>query len=307
MNFNPTTYDYVKKRKLFYGLSIAIQVIGLIALLVLGLNLGVDFKSGTRMDIMIAKPFMEDEVRTELKALNLEPGSVETAGDNRERAVVQFGEPLSKEQIATVKDAFVKKYGEQVDIQESTVDPIISRELAKNAMYAVAIASIGIIIYVTIRFEYRFAIAGIIALLHDAFAVIAFFSIFRIEVDLPFIAAILTIVGYSINDTIVTFDRIRENLRLYKVKKMEDLEKVVNVSIQETIIRSINTVITVVFAAAALYIFGGPAIKNFSLALLVGLLFGMYSSIFIASQIWLDWKGKDLAKNRFSSANNEAS
>ncbi len=307
MSFNPKTFDYVKKRKLFFTLSGIIQVVGLIVLFVFGLNLGVDFQSGTRMDIMIGKPFTEQEVRDEMKALGLEPGSVETAGDNRERAAVRFGMPLTKEQIASVKDAFTQKYGEQVDIQESTVDPIVSRELAKNAMYAVAIASLGIIIYVTIRFEYRFAIAGILALLHDAFAVIAFFSIFRIEVDLPFIAAILTIVGYSINDTIVTFDRIRENLRLYKVKKMEDLEKLVNVSIQETIVRSFNTVITVVFAALALYIFGGEGIKNFSLALLVGLIFGMYSSIFIASQIWLEWKGRDLVKNRFSSANNEAS
>ena len=307
MSFNPKTFDYVKRRKFFFTLSGIFQVVGLIVLFVFGLNLGVDFQSGTRMDVMIGKTFSEDEIRAELKTLGLEPGSVETAGDNRERAAVRFGKPLSKEEIASVRNAFTEKYGDQVDIQESTVDPIISRELAKNAMYAVVIASIGIIIYVTIRFEYRFAIAGILALLHDAFAVITFFSVFRIEVDLPFIAAILTIVGYSINDTIVTFDRIRENLRLYKVKKMEDLEKIVNVSIQETIVRSFNTVITVVFAALALYIFGGEGIKNFSLALLVGLIFGMYSSIFIASQIWLEWKGRDLLKNRFASANNEAS
>ncbi len=304
MNFK--TFDYVAKRKLFFTLSGIIQVLGIIAILVFGFNLGVDFQSGTRMDIMIGKPFTEADVAGQLKALKLEPGSIEIAGDQGERAAIRFVEPLSKEQIANVKAAFVKKYGEQVDIQESTVDPMISRELAKQAIYAVAWASIGIIIYIAIRFEYRFAITGVLALLHDAFAVIAVFSIFQLEVDLPFIAAILTIVGYSINDTIVTFDRIRENLRLYKIKKMEDLEKVVNISIQETIVRSINTVLTVLFAAVALLIFGGEGIRNFALALTAGLVFGMYSSIFIASQLWLEWKGRDLVKKRFAT-NNEAS
>lgn len=304
MNFR--TVDYVGKRKVFFIFSAVLQILGIIAVLVFGFNLGVDFQSGTRMDISIGKPISEDEIIGELKALQLEPGSIESAGEKGERAAVRFAEPLNKEQIAKVKAAFVKKYGNQVDIQESTVDPMISRELAKQAVYAVGLASIGIIIYMAIRFEYRFAITGVIALLHDAFAVIAVFSIFQLEVDLPFIAAILTIVGYSINDTIVTFDRVRENLRLYKVKKMEDLEKIVNLSIQETIVRSINTVLTVLFAAVALLIFGGESIRNFALALTVGLVFGMYSSIFIASQLWLEWKGKDLFKKRIA-ANNEAS
>jgi preprotein translocase subunit SecF len=300
--------DFVKKRKLFFIISAVIQVIGVICLLVIGFNLGVDFKSGTRMDIFIGTTFTEAEIREEVKSsIGLEPGSVEVAGDNKERAAVRFGEPLSKDQIASVKNHFTETYGDQVDIQESTVDPIISRELARQAVYAVLLASIGIIIYVTIRFEYRFAIAAIIALLHDALGVIFIFSILQLEVDLPFIAAILTIVGYSINDTIVTFDRIRENMRKYKMKKMEDLEHVVNVSIQETITRSINTVLTVAFAAFSLYVFGGESIQNFALALLIGLIFGAYSSIFIASQLWLVWKGRELKKTRLSQANNEAS
>lgn len=304
MNFK--TFDYAGKRKYTFMFSGIFQIVGIIALLVFGFNLGVDFQSGTRIDIMIGKPFTEADVQSELKTIGLEPGSIEIAGDQGERAAIRFAEPLNKDQIANVKDAFTKKYGEQVDIQESTVDPMISRELAKQAMYAVAWASVGIIIYVAIRFEYRFAITGVIALLHDAFSVIFFFSIFRIEVDLTFIAAILTIVGYSINDTIVTFDRIRENLRLYKVKTMEDLEKVVNTSIQETIVRSINTGLSVLFACVALLIFGGESIRNFALALTVGLIFGMYSSIFVASQLWLVWKGRDLTKKRVA-ANNEAS
>ncbi|MBP1930446.1 preprotein translocase subunit SecF/SecD/SecF fusion protein [Ammoniphilus resinae] len=307
MNFNPKTWNYVSHRKQFFLLSGVLQIIGILGLLFLGFNLGVDFQSGTRLDIAIGKPFTEAEVAAELKQLNLEPGSIVTAGDNGERAAVRFTEPLNKEQIASVKNSFTKKYGDQVDIQESTVDPVVSRELAKNAMYALIWASIGIVIYVTVRFEYRFAIAGIIALLHDAIGVISIFSIFQIEVDLPFIAAILTIVGYSINDTIVTFDRIRENMKLHKVKRKADLEYVVNLSIQETITRSINTVITVLMASAALLIFGGESIRTFSLALTIGLFIGMYSSIFIASQIWLEWKAKEFAGNRITPTNNEAS
>jgi preprotein translocase subunit SecF len=161
------------------------------------------------------------------------------------------------------------------------------RELAQKGIYAVLIASVGIVIYVTIRFEWRFAIAGIVALLHDAFIVVSLFSIFRFEVGLPFIAAVLTIIGYSINDTIVIFDRIRENMRFAKIKTHEDLQNVVNASVWQTLTRSINTVMTVVVAALCLFIFGGESIKLFSLAMLFGLFSGAYSSIFIASPLWL--------------------
>jgi preprotein translocase subunit SecF len=307
MSFDLRKLDYVKKRKKFFILSGTIQLLGLIALLVFGFNLGVDFQSGTRMDIMIGKPFQESQITDELKAIGLHPGSIETEGNKGEQAAVRFAEPLTKEQVAKVKEVLTKKFGNQVDTQENTVDPMISRELAKSAVWAVAFASIGIIIYVTIRFEYRFALSAIIALLHDAFGVIAVFSLLHLEVDLPFISAVLTIVGYSVNDTIVTFDRIRENLKLHKVKNKQDLEHVVNISIQETITRSINTVLTVLFAAVALFIFGGAGLHHFSLALIIGLVFGMYSSVFIASNIWLEWKAREFSKKRVSPASNEAS
>ena len=190
------------------------------------------------------------------------------------------------------------KYGKQVVLQESTVNPIVSQELARSALYSVLIASIGIVIYVTIRFEYRFAITAIIALLHDVFLVITMFSLFQIEVDLPFIAAILTIVGFSIHDNIIIFDRIRDNLKHTKLKTVQDVEDVVNSSIRSTLVRSINTVITVLVTALALYIFGGETIRNFTLALLIGLTFGAYSSIFIASQLWVQWREFDLKKQK---------
>ncbi|RIL81747.1 protein translocase subunit SecF, partial [Staphylococcus equorum] len=154
----------------------------------------------------------------------------------------------------------------------NTVSPVIGQELAKNAMLAVLLASIGMIIYISLRFEWRMGISSIISLLHDAFMIIAVFSLFRLEVDITFIAAVLTIIGYSINDTIVTFDRVREMLRKVKViTKEEEIDYIVNSAIRQTLTRSINTVLTVVVVVVALLIFGASSIFNFSLALLIGL------------------------------------
>jgi SecD/SecF fusion protein len=145
---------------------------------------------------------------------------------------------------------------------------------------------------VSIRFEWRFALAGIVALLHDAFFVITIFLIFRLEVNLPFIIAVLTIIGYSINDTIVIFDRIRENLRFAKLKSPADLAQLINSSVTQTLARSINTVATVMIVALGLFVLGSPSIRLFSLAMLIGLCAGAYSSIFIASALWYEMRKK---------------
>ncbi len=185
-------------------------------------------------------------------------------------------------------------------VQSQTLVPFhqqSEKNLLKMQSLRLLIASIGIIIYVTIRFELPMAIAAIASLLHDAFFMIAFFSITRLEVDLNFIAAVLTIVGYSINDTIVTFDRMRENMHKKKrLKTFQDILDVVNVSIRQTLTRSLNTVFTVLICVIALLIFGSEPIRNFSIALLVGLLVGVYSSVFIAASLWVVMKGKELKK-----------
>ncbi|TCS83833.1 preprotein translocase subunit SecF/SecD/SecF fusion protein [Tepidibacillus fermentans] len=303
-------FEFVRHRNIFFAISGIITILGIISLLIFGLNLGIDFKSGSRLDIHIGKAFTDTEVKTLLKQaedqakakgfqnVNLKPTVIRTAGNNNEIAVARFDQTVSKDVLPIIRSVFQSKYGSKVDIQESTVDPTIGRELARKAIYSVLWASLGIILYVTFRFEYRFAIAAIIALLHDAFFVITMFSIFRLEVDITFIAAILTIVGYSVNDTIVIFDRIRDNLKKANIKRMDQLEDVVNLSLNQTLSRSINTVLTVFITALALFIFGGSGIHNFSLALLFGLFTGAYSSIFIASQIWVVWKGRDFKKKR---------
>ncbi|WP_110111456.1 protein translocase subunit SecDF [Bacillus sp. CGMCC 1.16541] len=292
--------DFVKHRKKFFIFSGAMTAVGIILLLTLKLNLGIDFASGTRVEILADQPLTQEEVTKELVALDLEPKDVILSGNNNEIGVARFLGVLTKEEIATVKNHFNEKYGTEANV--STVSPTVGKELAQNALIAVLISSIGIIIYVTIRFEFYMALAAVIALLHDAFFIVAFFSLTRLEVDLTFIAAVLTIVGYSINDTIVTFDRIRENMQKFKAKTFDDLVFVVNRSLRETFTRSLNTIITVVITVVALLIFGSESITNFSVALLIGLIAGTYSSLFIASQLWLGWKNKQLTRKRLKPA-----
>ncbi|MGG4491731.1 protein translocase subunit SecDF [Metabacillus idriensis] len=293
----PTSFDnvdFIKHRKKFFALSGLLLVAGIVLLLVMRLNLGIDFASGTRIEVGSDQSLTAEEVEKEFAELDLETKDIVLSGNNNQIAVARLIGVLDKNEIAEVKDHFNKAYGKEPSV--STVSPTVGKELARNAMYGILIASIGIIIYVSIRFEFKMALASIIALLHDAFFIIAFFSITRLEVDITFIAAILTIVGYSINDTIVTFDRIRELYKKTKVKTYDDLKTIVNRSLQQTFTRSLNTVLTVVIAVIALLIFGSESILNFSIALLVGLVSGTYSSLFIASQLWMIWKWKEIKK-----------
>ncbi|MBY6035347.1 protein translocase subunit SecF [Fictibacillus nanhaiensis] len=294
MTFVSFNYNFVKNRNLYFIISALLTVVGLVFLLTIGLKLGIDFEAGSRVNIQANETLTNEKVQAEFESLGFEDATVVLAGNN-DQANVSFKGVLSKEEIAKLNTHFQDKYGETPSV--STVTPTVGIELAQNALLAVLIASIGIIIYVAFRFEWSMAVAAIIALFHDAFMIIAIFSILRIEVDLPFIAAVLTIVGYSINDTIVTFDRIRENMKLEKVNNKDKLAEIVNRSIRETLGRSINTVLTVVFAALALLIFGADSIRNFSIALLIGLAFGAYSSIFIAAQAWYVFKARQL-KNK---------
>lgn len=287
-------WDFVSKRKGFMIFSIAVTIAGIIVLSIFKLNAGIDFASGTRIDVQSDHKLTTAQVEQDFKKLGLETDSVVLSGQKENQAAARFVGVPNKEKIAEVKDYFKDKYGTEPNV--STVSPTVGKELARNALYTVIIASIGIIIYVSIRFEYKMAIAAIASLLYDAFFIVAFFSITRLEVDVTFIAAILTVIGYSINDTIVTFDRVREQMKKRKPKTIEDLSYIVNLSLQQTFTRSVNTVLTVVVVVVALLIFGSASITNFSIALLVGLLTGVYSSLYIAAQIWLMWKGRELKK-----------
>ncbi len=288
-------FDFVNTRKRYYTISTVLLVAGLVMLLVFKLNLGIDFSSGTRVEVMSKEPVKVEQLQKEVEALGHEVSDIVTSGDKGEIGVVRFKEEFSQEEVKTLKATLHEIYGSEPNV--STVSPTVGKELAKNAIYALMIASLGIIIYVAFRFEWRMGVASIIGLMHDAFFMIALFSIFRFEVDITFIAAVLTIVGYSINDTIVTFDRIRENLsRIGRVKDRERLAMIVNKSLRQTLGRSVNTVLTVIFVVLALIFLGAEPIRPFSMALLIGLLAGTYSSIFISAQIWFDLKSRQIEK-----------
>ncbi|AZN42257.1 protein translocase subunit SecF [Paenibacillus albus] len=288
-------FNFVKKARYFFIFSIIITILGIVTLGVFGLNYGVDFRAGSSVDIALKKDLSGQKAEIEKFLSDGGFGSPGlTVGSNR--VTLRFDDVLTDAKEKELKAGFSEKFDKEASMEVNTVDVEIAKELQTNALKAVLVASIGIVIYVSIRFEWRFAVAAIVALLHDAFIVISLFSIFRLEVNLPFIVAVLTIIGYSINDTIVIFDRVRENLRFAKLKTHEDVAKVVNVSIWQTLVRSINTVMTVVVAAVCLLIFGSESIKLFSLAILFGLVSGAYSSIFIASPLWLVLKNKQKPK-----------
>ena len=290
-------FNFVKHRNKFFALSLAITLAGILTLAFVGLHYGIDFKAGTTIDIVVGEPIEKAKADQLFQDAGLSP-TVTVGGTNQDRVTARFDYVLTPDQINQAVGKFISVYGDKVTHEENTVDPQLARELAIKAIYAVAIASIGIVIYVAIRFEWRFALAGIIALLHDAFIVISVFSIFRLEVNLTFVAAVLTIVGYSINDTIVIFDRIRENLRFAKIKTADDLSEIVNKSLWQTMTRSINTVLTVLFGAIALMVLGSESLRLFSLAMLVGLISGAYSSICVASPLWFVLKRNTIGRNK---------
>ncbi|KJR99335.1 MAG: preprotein translocase subunit SecF [Peptococcaceae bacterium BRH_c4a] len=285
-------FHFIKRRKIFYVISILAMLPGLISLALQGLNLGIDFTSGSILEIRFEKAVQVEQVRETVKNEGFEASRIQQSGD---RDFLIRTTKLTQSDSQKLMDSFTGKMGKVELLRNEYVDPIISTELFWRALGALAIASVLMVIYITFRFEFKQGIAAIVALLHDTLLVIGIFSLFRIEVDSAFIAAILTIIGYSINDTIIIFDRIRENLRMQK--KGQSLEDLVNLSIWQTLARSINTVLTVMFVLLALYFLGGATVKTFVLAMIIGVASGAYSSIFNASPIWVDLRLMDKKGN----------
>ncbi|WP_167628576.1 protein translocase subunit SecDF [Listeria valentina] len=288
-------FDFVKNHRVFLGIFAAITIAGIIILSVFKLNLGIDFASGTRAEVTSNSKLTEQQIKKDLNEIKMPSDDIVFQGKNSTTAVISFKGALSQSEIAKFKTHFDDKYKHEPSI--STVTPTVGKELAKNGLYALAIASILIVVYIAIRFEFYMGIAAILSLLFDAFVIFIFFSIFRLEVDLTFIAAVLTVIGYSINDTIVTADRIRDigkKMKRYKTK--EDVAFAVNHGLRQTFTRSINTILTVVFTVLALVLFGSESILNFSIALLVGLVSSVFSSIFMAMQLWYVFKSHQVNK-----------
>ncbi|MDR3562727.1 MAG: protein translocase subunit SecF [Negativicutes bacterium] len=283
-------FDIIGKRYWFFLLSALIVIPGLISIAVQGFNLGIDFTGGTMLDLKFARAVTVSEVREVLKDVHLENSTIQlasTSGEASPNVFIRTRVLEENERIEILSD-LQKKIGPYDVLRVEKVGAIIGTELTRQALIALIVAWALMILYISWRFEHKFAVSGVLAILHDIIVVMGIFSLLHREIDASFVAAILTIAGYSINDTIVIFDRIRENLKTHK--KTETFQELVNRSIWQTMTRSIYTVLTVLFATASLYFFGGETTKGFALALLIGFTSGAYSSIFNASPIWVTWK-----------------
>ena len=278
----------IKNQKYFLGFSLILTIISIISIFAVKLNLGVDFKGGDLFQIKYEKTMdkaLVDKTLTDLvsEVPKLRGQRIQFSEDN---TVIVKTEQLTNTEKTKVLDILKEKTGKYDLVKYDTVGATIGKELTSNAVSALIIGSILIVIYITVRFEWIYAIAGILALLHDIVITIGLIALLRYEADTPFIAAILTILGYSINDTIVIFDRIRENDKENKKSKHQKFfAEVIDHSINQVFARSLYTSLTTLFSVIVLLIFGGSTLKTFSMTLFIGITFGTYSSIFIASPI----------------------
>jgi len=276
--------DFIGKRKIWYLLSLLIIIPGLFSLAMQGLNLGIDFAGGNLVQVQFEKEVTTEQVRNGLEKINLQDSVIQPSEDSTFIIKTKVMEQSEQDNMVATLE---KEIGEMDILRSEKVGPTVGKELRKAGLLALAIAIVLMIIYITIRFEFKFALAAIGALLHDILVTVGIFSLLQIEIDSAFIAAVLTIFGYSINDTIVIFDRIRENMK--KSKKI-NLPVLVNNSIKQTLARSINTVLTTLVVLFALFFLGGETTKTFILALLIGVTSGAYSSIFTASPLWFEFR-----------------
>ncbi len=287
--------------KYLFALSGVILILGIASLAVYGLPLGIDFKGGTVTELEFEQPYDLEKLKQTVSSQDIKAAQYQTTGEN---GVIIRTEAIEKDQHDKVAQAIRDQVGSYQEKRYESIGPVIGDELKRKALYQLIMVSLGIIFYIAYAFRgvarpissWQFGVAAVVALVHDLFIVLGIFSILGhyqgIEVDSLFVTAMLTVLGFSVHDTIVVFDRIRENLRVYAGKS---IDFVVNHSISQTIVRSLNTSLTVLFVLLALLLFGGETIRYFVLALFIGVIAGTYSSIFVASPIlvlWQKWRLK---------------
>ncbi len=267
----------------FNILSITLVTVSLFFLVFKGLNFGIDFKGGTLIELRSTDSKISiSSLRDNLQQINLGDVSVKSFG-NETDFLIKFENNNSKNIIEEIKDNLSKSFGNNFNFRRvENVGPKVSAELLKSGIIAISVALVLMLIYIWIRFEWQFSLGAILALFHDVIVTLGLFSLFGLEINLSIIAAVLTIVGYSMNDTVVIFDRVRENLRKYSDIKIFELT---NISINETLSRTLITSITTLLALLSIFFFGGEVLKGFSLAMIFGVLFGTYSSIYIANTV----------------------
>lgn len=286
-------FNFFKYTKQFVGLSIIILVFGVVMFFVQGLNLSVEYQSGSDIAIVTKEDLTEKKLNEDLKKLDLEKRDIEITKDETN---ILVNNVLEGDEVDKVTNYFEEKYDAQTNI--GAVSNIVQQELVKNAIISVLLSLLGIILYISVRFKFSYAVGGVVSLFHDVLFIFALFIIFRLQISTMFIAAILAIIGYSINDTIVTFDRIREELANVSEKKMtkETIWKVTNRAVCETFIRTLHTFLSTLIPIVILIFLGSKEILTFNLAMLFGFIAGAYSSIYIAAVIFAAIEAKNIGK-----------
>lgn len=284
-------YDVMRYRVAFLIASAVVVALAALSVAFKGFNLGIDFTGGTILERAMPRPVTAAELREVLtrgELADLQLGGATVQPLDGGRSVLIRTRELSQAEIARVDAALEQRFGGVVDRRTEVVGPVIGRELISQALFAVLLATGGILVYVTLRYEHRFGIAAIAALIHDALVVLGLFSILRLEVNVSTVAVVLTVLGYSVNDTIVVFDRIRE--RLLRSGRRRDYDRLANEAITETLPRTINTAGTTLAVVLAILLLGGTTLRDFALGLFVGIASGTYSSVFVASALWVVWR-----------------
>lgn len=288
-------FSIVKNYKIFFSITIIFLLIGFGSIVTRGFNLGIDFTGGSIVDLTFENPVNVAQVRDVLKEHDMGNSIIQLENsDGKTEAnsvLIRTGVVEDTELRATMNDLQSKLGNYQIQRVEQ-VGATIGSELVQQAAMAIVLSWVLMIAYITFRFEFKFAIAAIIALIIDVLVVLSYFSLFQMEMDSSFVAALLTVVGYSVNGTIVIFDRIRENLKIHR--RSESLGEMVDNSIWQCMTRTIYTVATSLFAIVSIFLFGGETIHNFSFAMLVGFASGAYTSIFLAGLMWMFLKNKKI-------------
>lgn len=289
-----TSFDFFRFQWLTFGGSMLLMVFAFVAWAVMGLNFGIDFKGGTTIRTESAIPVDVGAYRAALEGLPLGDVAITevfdpTFGPDQNVAMVRIAaldatEAVTPETIAAVEEALRTIDPAMTFPSVESVGPKVSGELVWGSIIAVSLTSIAVLAYIWMRFEWQFALGGVLALLHDVFITIGLFALFQIKFDLTIVAGLLTILGYSINDTVVVFDRLRENLQKYKTMPLRD---VMNLSVNETLSRTLMTSVTTLIAVGIMMVFGGDVIRGFCFAIFVGIILGTYSSVYVAKNIVL--------------------
>ena len=291
-----TNYNFLKYKKFFVYFSTVMTIGCLLLILIKGFNYGVDFKGGTVIEIGTEKNIHVEEIRSSISKLNINNYTVKEFGAPNNFEISMESSINNNEFVNNIKNKLEKDLKQKISIRKvETVGPKVGGELIKSAIYALLFGFVAIFIYLWFRFEWQFSLGGIVALFHDTIITAGIFSLFNLKFDLTIIAALLTIIGYSINDTVIIYDRIRENLKKDSVSNLTDL---INKSLNETLSRTLKTSGATLLSIVAVLIFGGEVLRGFAFAITFGIIFGTYSSIYVASPIVMyfnikrDWSVK---------------